>query len=139
MIQHHNDATRFTLCYGLLFCTFFSQAYLASTQSVTQKHWRLATKLTGDYLDQTFTGKLITACRTHDLHPLETYATKIIRSHIPISCKQNLHEIGFSFLFSYYVLCRIFPRSSHFLCDCFINTYPSNISRSSFVVILMFV
>ena len=59
--------------------------------------------------------------------------------HIPISCKQNLHEIGFSFLFSYYVLCRIFPRSSHFLCDCFINTYPSNISRSSFVVILMFV
>ena len=27
--------------------------------------------LTGDYLDQTFTGKLITACRTHDFHPLE--------------------------------------------------------------------
>ena len=66
-----NDATGFTLCYGLLFCTCFSQAYLASTQSVTQKHWRLATRLTGDYLDQTFTGKLITACRTHDLHPLE--------------------------------------------------------------------
>lgn len=66
-----NDATGFTLCYGLLFCTCFSQAYLASTQSVTQKHWRLATRLTGDYLDQTFTGKLITACRTQDLHPLE--------------------------------------------------------------------
>lgn len=64
-------ATGFTLCYGLLFCTCFSQAYLASTQSVTQKHWRLATRLTGDYLDQTFTGKLITACRTHDFHPLE--------------------------------------------------------------------
>ena len=28
----------------------------------------LATRLTGDYLDQTFTGKLITACRTHDFH-----------------------------------------------------------------------
>ena len=39
-----------------------------SLQSVTQKHWRLATRLTGDYLDQTFTGKLITACRTHDFH-----------------------------------------------------------------------
>ena len=57
----------FTLCYGLLFCTCFSQAYLASTQSVTQMHWRLAARLTGDYLDQTFTGKLITACRTHGL------------------------------------------------------------------------
>ena len=56
------------IVYGLLFCTCFSQAYLASTQSVTQKHWRLATRLTGDYLDQTFTGKLITACRTHDFH-----------------------------------------------------------------------
>ena len=57
-------------------CTCFSQAYLASTQSVTQKHWRLATRLTGDYLDQTFTGKLITACRTHDFHPLETCAAR---------------------------------------------------------------
>ena len=56
------------IVYGLLFCTCFSQAYLASTQSVTQKHWRFATRLTGDYLDQTFTGKLITACRTHDFH-----------------------------------------------------------------------
>ncbi len=54
-----------------LFCICFSQTYLASTQSVTQKHWRLATRLTGDYLDQTFTGKLITAYRTHDFHPLE--------------------------------------------------------------------
>lgn len=43
--------------------------YLASTQSVTQKHWRFATRFTGDYLGQTFTGKLITACRTHDFHP----------------------------------------------------------------------
>ena len=45
--------------------------YLASTQLVAQKHLRLATRLTSDYLDQTFTGKLITACRTHDFHPLE--------------------------------------------------------------------
>jgi len=27
--------------------------------------------LTGNYLDQTFTGKLITAYRTHNFHPLE--------------------------------------------------------------------
>ena len=31
-----NNAAGFTLCYGLLFCTCFSQAYLASAQSVTQ-------------------------------------------------------------------------------------------------------
>ncbi len=31
----------------------------------------LATELTGDYSDQTFTGKLLTAFRTHDLHPLK--------------------------------------------------------------------
>lgn len=68
---NENVATGFTLCYGLLFCTCFSQVYLASTQSVAQKHCRLATGLTGDYLDQTFTGKLITACRTCDLHRLE--------------------------------------------------------------------
>ena len=29
------------------------------------------TELTGDYSDQTFTGKLLTACRTHDFHLLE--------------------------------------------------------------------
>jgi hypothetical protein len=66
-----NDATGFTLCYGLLFCTCFSQAYLASIQSFTQKHWKLVASLTDDYLDQPFTGKLVTACRTHDFHPLE--------------------------------------------------------------------
>ena len=65
---------RIPLCYELLFCTCFSQAYLASIQLVAQKHWRLATRLTGDYLDRTLTGKLITDCRTHDFHPLETCA-----------------------------------------------------------------
>jgi len=39
--------------------------------AVARQHWRLATRLTGDYLDQTFTGELITACRTHDFHSLE--------------------------------------------------------------------
>ncbi|MGF6366786.1 hypothetical protein M2454_002707, partial [Aequitasia blattaphilus] len=29
-----------------------------------------------DYLDQTFTGKLITAFRTHDFHRLETCAAR---------------------------------------------------------------
>ena len=61
----------------------------------TQKHWRFATRLTGDYLDQTFTGKLITACRTHDFHPLETCAarctiknaTEISQLHFVISFK----------------------------------------------------
>ncbi len=45
-----------------------------------------ATKLTGDYLDQTFTGKLITACRTHDFHRLETYAA----GHTPFVCSLSL-------------------------------------------------
>lgn len=39
--------------------------------TVTQKHRRFAARLTGDYLDQTFTDKLITACKTHNFHPLE--------------------------------------------------------------------
>ena len=68
--------TGFTLRCGLLFYTCFSQAYLTLTQSITQKHWRFATRLTGDYLDQTFTGKLITACKTHDLHRLEMCAAR---------------------------------------------------------------
>ncbi len=89
-----NDATGFTLCYGLLFCTCFSQAYLASTQSVTQKHWRLATRLTGDYLGQTLTGKLITACRTHDFHPLETCAARRTIKKLPArqSCRQKWYH-----------------------------------------------
>ena len=33
--------------------------------------WEARYKAYSDYLDQTFTGKLITACRTHDVHPLE--------------------------------------------------------------------
>ena len=69
--SYGNDAARFTLCYGLLFCPCFSQTYLASAQLVAQRHWKLATRLTGDCLDQIFTGKLITACRIHDFHPLE--------------------------------------------------------------------
>ncbi|WP_330387247.1 ATP-binding protein [[Clostridium] polysaccharolyticum] len=31
----------------------------------------LATELTGDYSDQTFTGKLLTACRTHGYLPID--------------------------------------------------------------------
>lgn len=31
----------------------------------------LATELTGDYSDQTFNGKLLATCGTHDFHLLE--------------------------------------------------------------------
>ena len=49
--------------------------------------------LTGDYLDQTFTGKLITACRTHDFHPLETCAARRTTKK-----RQNRHLRNWRFL-----------------------------------------
>lgn len=44
------------LWYGLLFCTSFSEGYLASAPPVTQEHWRPATWLSGDYHGRTSTG-----------------------------------------------------------------------------------
>ena len=51
----HFGAASFTLCYGLLFCSFFSKGYNASTQSVTRLHRLPAIWRPDPYQNWTFT------------------------------------------------------------------------------------
>ena len=52
----HHDAAGFTLCYGLLIYIPFTGTYSAWAPSITRKHWKIATWLSGDYHDRTCTG-----------------------------------------------------------------------------------
>jgi len=47
----------FTLCYGLLLCSFFSKGYNASAHSVGQMHWLPATWPPDSYHDRTSSGE----------------------------------------------------------------------------------
>ena len=54
-----NDTAEFTLCYGLHDCSHLFQGYFIHSLSTLYYYsaLSLATRLTGDYRDQTYTGK----------------------------------------------------------------------------------
>ena len=66
-----NDTAEFTLCYGLHDCSHLFQGYFIHSLSTLYYYNapRLATRLTGDYRDRTYTGKCSPAL-------LDTHKTK---------------------------------------------------------------
>ena len=65
---------------SLFIFTFNVSVVYHAPPAVTQKHCQPVARLTVDCLDQTFTGNLITACRTHAFHVLETRSAKYKKS-----------------------------------------------------------
>ena len=98
-----NDTAEFTLCYGLHDCSHLFQGYFIHSLSTLYYYSApsLATRLTGDYRDRTYTGKCSPALLDTHKRKSSFQITLLLlclqRLFVKVGIEKRIQRIGFFF------------------------------------------